>query len=545
MSWVGYKVRSAQQIFENLKSKISNPTSGLPEVTDYTESNSLIKELLIWSGIAEHLNYYIDFKARETFLIHQKLYKNAWAKAQEYDYRIKGVSAASGEVRFFINQSSLVDITIPYGTELESDLGEIVLTIESCIIYAGELYADCRVKQWVKKSNEVIGQSDGTANQSFVIASNVVDQSISLSAGSIPYETVESFVFSDSDDYHFRSTLNIDRDIIVELGDGINGKIPQSGDDITVDYYVSNGENIGIGRINKINTSPTLPTGIEISVSNIYEITGGGDREGLTDIQANIPKQNRTNNRAVSDQDYIDIAELYTGVELAGIGDKCGKTFKLYIYPEGGGIASQTLRDEVYNYFDDKRMNTSKLVVYSAGEVIVQYNVDVVVLNNFNQTATENNVISALLDYHSEIRKVGGVLRQGNIYQLIESVTGVDYCIINEIIAIPSPIPYDSSTPDISWDVQIDSSIISSTWKIKFDSTTGFKVFTGTQFIGSFQVGDVVEKHGLTFSILQNYQSGNTWTFNTYEVSTGLELDEPSVLNTNTASITLNMSGGI
>lgn len=544
-SWLGFKRRSAKQIKESIVSKISNPNTGLPEVTDYSDSNPLIKEILIWSGIGENLNYYIDFKARETFLAHQRLFKSAWAKAQEYNYRIKGVSPASGVVTFTLNQAAAVDITIPYGTELETDLGTIVLTIEAVTIPAGSLTIDCKVKQWEKVTGVNLGNSNGTADQTFEIDTDVVDNSITVVVGTTPYEAVDNFITSLDTDSHVIGGLNVDRIFGLTFGDDFNGAIPPNGEAVIVDYYKSTGVNIGVNKINAVNTSLSLPTGVEISVNNSFELTGGSDREGLIDLKRRIPKHNRTNDRAVSDSDYGDIAMLYPGVELADATFDCGTGVSIYIYPENGGIASDVLRNEVFTYFNEKKIIGKKITVYPAGNVTALYNIDVVCNKNYVQSSVESTVKQSIIDYHEEIKAVGGEIRQGNLYQRIESLDGVDYCVINLIQPLPSPIPVNTNTPQLNWTVSVDSNVQDSNWKILFTTATDYKVIIGTQVLGEFVVGDIVSSSGVTFEILQNYSAQDSWTFKTYQVGNSIELDEPSVITTNSQSIVLNMSGGI
>ena len=98
--WVGYLDRTYQQIKSSVLSKLS---IYLPEMTDHTESNPFIIEVDVWAGLTEHLNYYIDNSARESFLATARLYSSMAKIAKFSKYRLRGVIASSVTLTFTLS----------------------------------------------------------------------------------------------------------------------------------------------------------------------------------------------------------------------------------------------------------------------------------------------------------------------------------------------------------------------------------------------------------------------------------------------------------
>jgi len=541
--WVGYGLRSATQIFNSIISRLSNPTTGIPEVTDYTDGNPLIKEVRIWSGISEMIGYSIDFKAREGFLTHQRLYKSAWAKAKEVDYRIKGRNPSSGTLRFSLESPASVDIVIPSGTRVETSNGIPAHTTENQTLLSGDLYVDVPSKQH-EPSSSTLGVSDGNAHQSFVLSDDVADQSISITVGTTPFKSATTFIDSSSTDNHFVAGLNRDRVMEVAFGDGEFGVIPTTNDTIQAEYMITTGENVAAGRFDTLISSLSLPNGAKLSVSNPFNFVAGSEREGLAELKERIPKHTRVNNRAVTVDDFARFAELVNGVDLAGSEKNCGSTFKVFVYPVGGGTASPVLLQEVKDLLEEKGV-LSVVEVYPAGDVVTKYEIDVDVDRNFVSADVEQRVKDALISYHQEIRKVGGSLKLGNIYQQVEGVSGVDNSNVKFIQPIPAPIAKYAGVPQLNWQVDVDLNVVPGTWTIRFDGATTFNLHRDSAFLGSYSINQAITIDGVAFTILQSYTQNDVWDFVTYPAANEINLVEPGVLSTNNQAITLNMIGGI
>jgi hypothetical protein len=105
----------------------------------------------------------------------------------------------------------------------------------------------------------------------------------------------------------------------LRFGDGIMGKEPDTESELKADYRVGNGTrgNIGAGVISHI--VPSLANGItEITgISNPLPAKGGTDPETIEEVRQFAPQAFRTQERAITQQDYADKAMEYEGIQKA------------------------------------------------------------------------------------------------------------------------------------------------------------------------------------------------------------------------------------
>lgn len=548
--WVGYAQRDYLVMKQQIITKIQDPNTGIPEITDYSESNPFIKRLSIWCGINEQLGYYVDNKGREPFLFTARLLASAILIAIQFDYRARGRIASTGQVTFTLTGPAPADYIIPIGTTLETATGIEFSTLQPCTILQGTTSITVDVAQWVLVPSAIIGNSTHSPNQVFVLTNDVVDNSVALLINNItPYTPIDSFVLAAYTDTVFKAQINKDGNFEIDLGDGVNGFIPPLNQSIAAQYYtcLGAGGNVGSNAITVISPDLVPPVGVNISVTNTNPTVGGTDAEGITALKKNVPLSLRTLYRAVTDQDYIDVTELAPGVARAGLKYTCGKFVDVYIAPNGGGIASPTLLANTLTFLQARKMITTFPRVYSAGQVIIEFVVNVVMLPNFYNSDGEAAVIAAMTDYFSvENQQINGTLYQGNIYQLLENLTGVDHTEVLSMRPLPYARPLNGSTPVMTWTREQLPAATNSTYKVTFTSTTLFKLLRNNVFLGTFAVGTLVTTPDLTFTITgTQYVIGNSYEFLTYVIGDSVVLNEPSLPAFDPNYLTLNVTGGL
>jgi uncharacterized phage protein gp47/JayE len=82
----------------------------------------------------------------------------------------------------------------------------------------------------------------------------------------------------------------------------------------------------------KYNPS-TASRSTNLTVTNPDYASGGADFESMEDIRNRAPRSLRSLDRAVTYQDYIDIALQVVGVGAAEVSYCCGKYVSVYIVP--------------------------------------------------------------------------------------------------------------------------------------------------------------------------------------------------------------------
>lgn len=544
--WIGYIERD----YFSAKTAIINKLSFLaPEITDHTESNPLIKAIDIFCGILEQTNFYIDTRAREVYLVTLRRFSSALKIARSYDYRVRGTNPASVDLRFFVNNSTTAIITIPIGTEIKTKDGISFFTLAIGTIAINSQEVTIPAIQRTQKTGVTIGTSDGSGFQSFELEADVVDGSIEIQVVSDNYTPVDSLSFAQADDKVFVGSIDENQLMAVEFGDGINGFIPDPGQDIIASYYLSDGAsgNVAENTITEIVTTITVPPGFTLQCSNVFRATGGVDIESVTDLKKKVPKSIRTNLRAVSKTDYPDIAEMVNGVAKAAYDHACGKTVDMYIVPTGGGVASETLIADVFNYFEDKRMVTTDIRVFSAGDVRILLTIDVAVQKNFNRVDTIANVLANLLDFMSEDNQnIRGSVFLGDIYQTVENTDGVDHSEVKIMTVLPFAVPVGTA-PTLLWIRSIlPASSTTNNWKIKIISVSQYIMYKNGNFLGTFDIGTAYDLTDISLTVNAGaYTISDSWTFISYKSFGSVTLTDLSIPTSQAENITLNGSGGI
>lgn len=551
--FINYVQRSYEQIKQAVVDKLAVLT---PEITDHTESNILVRILSVWAGIAEMIGYYINNMAREQFLSNCRLYFSAIKIAREYDYRVASSQAASVRLKFtFQNNSTnlFTGFTIPAGTEVQNDDGIIFYTTEEVIVPASNLNT---IEVFVDAVNLIpvtgvnIGTSDGTANQEFVIDDFVGGFSVAATISAVLWTGQETLAYSCPTDQHFRQTVNEDKKVIIQFGDDVNGAIPTAAADIIVDYDRTDGVdgNVEANTITTINTAlPPVPTGFTLSVTNPARASGGTDVESLASLKKHIPLFIRTQNRAVTDQDFIDIGNLHPQVAQTSADYECGKFVDVYIVPDGGGIATDVLVADVLLWYEDRRIITTNLRVFAAGEIRLQLDIDLNVLPNYIQANIQQDVIDnlvAFFDYTNQ--QIGGTVHISDIYAIIENTTGVNNSTINAIIPVPYARPVPPTTNVLDWARTIQpASTTTDFWGILFTSATNFQLTKNGNLVGTFSAGTLVVQTEIEFTVNGTYAIGDRFEFVTYPYSANnLDLQEQSIPTSLSGDISITATGG-
>ena len=546
--WLNYVDRDYDIIKSAIVTKLQNVTTGIPEITDHSQSNPFIRRVSIWAGIAEMLGYYIDNKGRESFLSSARLFNSIYKLANQYDYRIRGKIASTGEVKITLNANTSSDIIIPAETQFSTDEGLIFTSLNNVTILTGSDEAIVSVRQWEKIPISNVGTTTGNQNQIIVLSENVADNSVRIKVDGIAYLNVETFSLQISNDKVFRQQLNLDGKYSFQLSDGINGFLPVAGKIIEAEYFETTGLNVGATLITNLVTPLTLPAGISIKkITNEQATTNGKSSESIADLKKFIPLSLRTLYRAVTRQDYIDVTKLAPGVINAGVKYRCAKTVDVYIAPVGGGMATSVLLNDVAEFLDLRKMITTFINVYGAGLVYVEHKIKVRALPTYYNSEVEASVLANLEEHYSnENQKIGGVNYIGNIYQIIEDTKGVESSDLELLRPVPAALPQNPAQVYLDWNRQQTQSSSLARYRIQFVNTNDYKLFRNNTFLGTYSVGLTVTTTDLVFTInTAGYVPGDVYNFQTYLSVGNIKLNEPSLLSYDLQYISIDVIGGI
>ncbi|MEL7211170.1 MAG: putative baseplate assembly protein [Pseudomonadota bacterium] len=261
-----------------------------------------------------------------------------------------------------------------------------------------------------------------------------------------PWQRVEDFYKSGPADPHY--ILDPAKGTVT-FGDGRRGQIPVAGQAITATRYRTGGGSIGnvrAGVISKIKGKIRLVK----SAVNKGDAHGGSDGDDLESVKLRAPHDLRHRDRAVSAQDFADLAletpgvNLHKAYALAGkvpngdgtFDDKPGAV-SLVVLPKGDDPAPQPTIAQtraICAYLEPRRLITTELYVTNPVYTrVARIQGDLTVRIGYDLGAVSEAVYAALLDFMHPIK--GGIdgtgwgfgedIYHGDLYDLMLGTEGV------------------------------------------------------------------------------------------------------------------------
>src|SRR5690242_14330062 len=176
---------------------------------------------------------------------------------------------------------------------------------------------------------EFLGTSNGSDFQTFNLLNNpVVSDSITVYVQNpnysntaftgldpvIPWSEVNSLTSAKASDLSWAATVDASGVVTIHFGDNVNGAVPADGLNIYANYRVGGGS-IGNLASNQIQDIAAAISGVSVIGSSAT--TGGIDAEGIDQIRNNAPRSFTTQQRAVTIDDYGNLALAIPAVSQA------------------------------------------------------------------------------------------------------------------------------------------------------------------------------------------------------------------------------------
>lgn len=234
----------------------------------------------------------------------------------------------------------------------------------------------------------------------------------------------------------------------VAFGDGVAGaRLPSGANNVRATYR----KGLGVGgnlRAGQITTLLGRPLGVK-TVNNPVPAAGGQDPEGVADARRNAPVKVLTLDRAVSTQDYADLARGFAGVAKATavwIG-----TRPRGIYVTVAGIDGAAVTDDggtlshligALRRFGDPLL---PLTVRSYGAATFGLAAQIRLQPDADETLVPPAVTAALeAAFAFDARELGQPLTIGEVYAVVQSVPGVRAVTVSKLYRTdtgPGPSP--------------------------------------------------------------------------------------------------------
>lgn len=519
--WVGYTQRGYLEIKQSILNKVR---THVPEQTDFSESNIFVIIVSIFAGLVEQLNYYIDQLMRESFVPTARRYSSLVRHSRVFDYRIKAANPASVDVTITLYKDG-EPYTLQTGEQEVIDLNTVFISSNNLnwfpkntlTLNPGDTRGIITLSQYSHVTDNSTLTSVEPLHRITIPGSGYVHNSMVITINQELWAQVNTFGKSGPNDKHFIIDIDISGNAFIGFGDGVRGEIPPEGGLITFSYKSTKGILGNITSNSFADFSGLTPTSEadEIKVFNYYSAAGGTGYENSESLRNNLPLSLRTLERAVTKQDYADIAALHPGVRSAYCTYECGKYVNLYIAPitSSGGIASLSLLQDVKNHMDKYRMITTFINTYPCGISYIKVNMSITG-NLMVASSLINTQIRALLldEYSYDKSEINKSIRVSDIYALVDNHNLVDFLSIKNLELIPYAHPQNHNQPLVANYETLDLHE-PLTIRVNLLGPNQAQIISGTQILGTTPLNTWFNHQGL-FKIRINtglYIIGNSW----------------------------------
>ena len=482
----------------------------LPEWTDRSEADFGVVLIELFAYMADIISYYQDRLANEAFLTTAQERRSVINHLRLIGYEMAPAAPATARLSLIVanNVNQMIEIrkgdqfatasskdrksiTFEYVDDkpLLIDLSKFNQTTHPAKKPDGaplpnfkEVGTAIPVREGRSIINEVIGVSDGTANQRFNLAqpSALLDSLqivVETSPPTPPWRRRKNLIFSRraftpeqlaalEHEGRISSTLafsrSADRDFATEtdennvttviFGDGQYGQIPPN-ERIIAGYRVGGGNagNVGAAQITVITKAPQLQL-LGAKVVNREPASGGAERESIERAIKFAPTVFTSMQRAVTADDYVAQAKLFPGVSKARAEATNWNTIKLFIAPAGSGQApSDTLRRDLLAYFEDKRMLGSLIQIESPDYTRIDVAAEIGAVPHFRNeevAAEAEKAIRDLFDFEKVDFKQ--TLYLSKIYEALERLEGVQFVNVTRFQIAPAISLAKPTTPGLA-----------------------------------------------------------------------------------------------
>jgi hypothetical protein len=411
-----------------------------PDWTDTTQSDFGIVLIELFANGLDVLSYYQDTAIRENIISTAERRDSIRLLAQMLGYDVDGRIPAQVEEEITI-YDDLVDeeVEVMRGTQIAtSDSNIIFETNENLVIPAGETTGTVSMTHGVTRRNDFIGTSDGSLGQRYKLTyPNTLEDTIEVSVqdlegNRIEWEKVDTFI-GESFDSRVYTVKREDDFHIIEFTRGQSGKVPEKDYKIFANYRQGGGEegNVGAETLTKLIDNVD---GVGSVINLQAPFIKGEEEEDKELVKTKAPRTWRTNNRAVTRQDFEDIA-LMSGAVIKA---KAEETFNdnndvnLYIVDEGrNNPLPAGVIEEVKDTVEPRMLVNNNLLVYPANYKTWNVDADLVVKSNYVQSEVESQVRDTLRDNFSmENYDFGEKVKLLDINAEIKKINGVDNFIL-------------------------------------------------------------------------------------------------------------------
>ena len=427
---------------------------------DWTDLNATDPGIIILDhvhALADMIQYYMDHNALESYLSTSKERKNIFRIANQLGYGITSAKGAKVTVQFSTKKSYDSTYIIPKHTILTTsnvNNDKIpYLTTEDLIMYKGILKGEVVCVQGESGHKHY----QGTGYSSIDGSINAEDQSIILDELGIDTDSieimdtkeynwtrVENVAFSNPGAREYSVILLYDGKVKIQFGNDERGYTPKVTDSLQISYIHSLGSNGRVGA-NTLDTIIyplrfTTDSGdivTDLTVTNLEGSTSGSDPEDSELIRLLAPAIIKTQDRAVTLEDFESLARKVPGVRDAKAFDiKNSEDIQQYyevkvlIIPEilDDTSSNEIVKKSVLEYLQSKCIPPLVISVITPVTRSIDITITVVIDNIYTENKVKYEILKNIEAYFKTLSgTTGGYITSSMISSLISKTPGVLY----------------------------------------------------------------------------------------------------------------------
>ncbi len=228
-------------------------------------------------------------------------------------------------------------------------------------------------------------------------------------------------------DTNFVVEIESDGSAFLRFGDGVNGEAPASGTAFTATYRIGNGTagNVGAESLVYFAGDPRIA-----SCANPIAAAGGVDPETNDQIRRRAPQAFRTQERAVTMDDYATVTEQgSSAIEDAAAALRwTGSWYTVFITaePRTGANLSDSLRKSLTKYVNGYRLAGQDLLLEGPDYVSLDVQLTVCVEPDYFQRDVQQALLAAFATlFSSGAFELGQTVYLSRLYAVARTVAGV------------------------------------------------------------------------------------------------------------------------
>lgn len=436
-------------------SMLTYAVAAFPDWNPTSEGDFGVILIELFAYMGDIISYYGDRITQEAYLPTATQRLSILNIAATLGYVPSNGTPASGTVTFATDTAG-PPVTVPALTQVQTsfsvtdditgNVAPAIYETQADLVVPGDGgSATVATIQGVTTVTQSIGVSTGYPGQQFTLSQiGVQDGTTQIfvqdanDPGITQWFEVAFLVDAGPQGENYSVTTESDGSTVINFGDDNNGLIPPLGMQIWCTYRViiGAGGNVPAGSITTI-LEPITGVSIPFLADGVtYDSSaqnGGSDPEDNDTIRANAPAAYRAQYRAVSEEDFSDLALNVPGVLMAQAVAGNNTSVSLYVLGPNYQPPGPQLVDNILDYFDGKTLAGVSLSVVNPDIVPVDVGsstspVQLVVNNKYSSPVVQAALNAAWQAFLSPPNvSFGQLINLSDLYGVADGIAGIQW----------------------------------------------------------------------------------------------------------------------